>query len=103
MVMPSQNALKFPATRPDRILREAPPSREDVTTSLTCEESTEVNTFTSSGIIAPARVPQVMMVESFHHMVGSLPRSGIIKYERAYVAPIEMKDVSHTSEVKGAS
>ena len=60
---------------------EAPPSRDDVTTSFTWRDSTEVNTFTSSGIIAPASVPQVMMLESFHHMVGSPPRSGIIRYE----------------------
>src|SRR3954466_1323738 len=35
MLNPSQYALKFPATNPDRILSEAPPSREAVTTSLT--------------------------------------------------------------------
>src|SRR6476660_10499422 len=28
IVMPSQNALKLPATRPERMLREEPPSRE---------------------------------------------------------------------------
>src|SRR5678815_5839112 len=49
---PSQYALKLPATRPERIFREGPPSREDVTTSRTCRESTEVNTFTSSGTVS---------------------------------------------------
>src|SRR3954471_3953970 len=65
--IPSQYALKFPATSPDRMLSDAPPSCDDVTTSLTCAELTEVKTFTSSGMIAPASVPQVMTVESFHH------------------------------------
>ncbi len=41
----------------------------------------EVKTFTSSGMIAPARVPQEMMVASFHHCVESPPRSGIMRYE----------------------
>src|SRR2546423_7800973 len=63
---PSQYALKFPATNPDRMFSEAPPSRQDVTISLTCAELTEVNTFTSSGMIAPASVPQVITAESFH-------------------------------------
>ena len=44
----------------------APPSREEVTTSLTWLDSVEVKTLTSSGMIAPASVPQVMIVESFH-------------------------------------
>ena len=48
------------------MLSEAPPSREAVTTSRTCAEFVEVKTFTSSGMIAPARVPQVITVESFH-------------------------------------
>jgi hypothetical protein len=34
-------------------------------------DSVEVKTLTSSGMIAPASVPQVMMVESFHHSVPS--------------------------------
>src|SRR5436190_22906000 len=76
IVMPSQNALKFPATKPERMLSDAPPSRDDVTTSLTCADSVDVNTLTSSGMIAPASVPHVMMVESFHHSEPS-PMSGI--------------------------
>ena len=59
------------------MFNDAPPSRDDVTTSRTCRESVEVNTLTNSGMIAPASVPQVMMVESFHHSVVSPPRSGI--------------------------
>ena len=77
MASPSQKALKLPATKPERMLSDAPPSRELVTTSRTCRVSTEVKTFTSSGMIAPASVPQVMTVESFHQSDGSPPRSGI--------------------------
>ena len=56
--MPSQYALKLPATRPERIFSDGPPSRDDVTTSRTWRDSVEVNTFTSSGMSAPASVPQ---------------------------------------------
>src|SRR5579863_8399229 len=78
MVRPSQYALKFPATSPERILSDAPPSRDEVTTSRTWLEFMDVNTFTSSGMMAPARVPQVMMEESFHHKVVSPLRFGMI-------------------------
>src|SRR5205823_9211898 len=66
MLRPSQYALKLPATNPDRILREAPPSREEATTSLTWPDSVDVNTLTNSGMIAPASVPHVIIDESFH-------------------------------------
>src|SRR5215813_5462499 len=81
IVMPSQYALKLPATRPDRMLSDGPPSREDVTTSFTCRDSTDVKTFTNSGMIAPASVPQVMTRESFHQSVPSPARSGTIIFE----------------------
>src|SRR6185295_6881002 len=87
MLRPSQYALKLPATRPDRMLSDAPPSREDVTTSLTCEDSVDVKTLTSSGMIAPASVPHVMIVESFHHIEASPPSVGMSRYETAYVTP----------------
>ena len=76
MLRPSQYALKFPATNPDRMFSDAPPSRDDATTSFTWADSTDVNTFTSSGMIAPASVPHVITVDSFHHSVPS-PRSGM--------------------------
>ena len=76
IAMPIQNALKLPATRPDRMFSDAPPSRDDVTTSRTCVDSVDVKTFTNSGMIAPASVPQVMTVDSFHHSVPS-PKVGI--------------------------
>ncbi len=76
MARPSQYALKFPATSPDRMFSDAPPSRAEVTTSLTWADSVEVKIFTNSGMIAPASVPHVMTVESFHQSDPS-PRSGM--------------------------
>ena len=49
------------------MLSEAPPSRELVTISRTWRELVEVKTLTNSGISAPASVPQVMTMASFHH------------------------------------
>src|SRR5690349_683676 len=66
IAIPSQNAEKLPATRPDRMLSDGPPSRDDVTTSLTWPDSVEVKILTSSGMMAPASVPQVMTADSFH-------------------------------------
>src|SRR5688572_5760225 len=103
MLMPSQNAEKLPATNPERMFREAPPSRDDVTTSFTWLDSVDVNTFTSSGMIAPASVPQEMMVASCHHSELSPPSVGIIRYETTYVRATETSEVSHTSDVSGAS
>src|SRR5947209_12668316 len=103
MLMPSQYAEKLPATSPERMLSDEPPSSEEVTISRTCRESTEVNTLTSSGMIAPASVPQEMMMESFHHRLPSPPRSGMMSLETMKVRIIETKEVIQTSEVKGAS
>src|SRR5437762_1513386 len=103
MLSPSQYALKLPATNPDRMFSDAPPSREEVTTSRTCPESTDVNTFTNSGMMAPARVPHVMIVESFHHSVGLPPIFGISTRDTRYVIATETTEVSHTSRVSGAS
>ena len=55
---------------------DAPPSFDELSTSRTCPDVVEVNTLTTSGMTAPARVPQVMMVDSFHHRVVSPPISG---------------------------
>src|SRR5918994_4820632 len=103
MVMPNQKAEKFPATKPDRMLSEAPPSRDEVTTSRTCRDSVLVKTFTSSGMIAPARVPQVITVESCHHRSGLPPRLGTITYDSRYVRTTETIEVSQTSCVSGVS
>src|ERR1700754_802409 len=100
IVMPSQYALKLPATKPDRMLSDGPPSRDDVTTSLTCRDSVDVKTLTNSGMIAPASVPHVMTAESFHHSVPS-PRFGIIIFDTTNVRITERIDVSHTRNVSG--
>jgi hypothetical protein len=63
---------------------------------------TEVKTFTSSGMTAPASVPNEMIADSFHHIEPS-PRSGISMKETMKVSTIETIDVSHTRLVSGAS
>src|SRR5687767_14002949 len=103
MLMPSQYAEKFPATRPERMFKDGPPSREEVTTSCTCRDSVEVNTFTSSGMIAPASVPQEMITASFHHSVLFPANSGIVNHETMNVITTETIDVIQTSDVSGAS
>src|SRR5207249_1442497 len=81
---------------------DAPPSRDAVTTSFTCAESTDVNTFTNSGMMAPASVTHLITVDSFHQSVRSLS-SGSSHHDAAYVMTTETIDVSHTSVVSGAS
>src|SRR6266576_4665119 len=103
MLIPSQYAEKFPATRPERILSDGPPSREDVTTSCTCFDVVEVNTLTNSGMIAPANVPHEMIVANFHHWVGSLPSVGIVSLETIKVITTDTIEVIQTREVRGAS
>ena len=58
--------MKLPATMPDRIVSDAPPSREAVTISCTCCECELVNTLVNSGISTAASVPQLMIVASCH-------------------------------------
>src|SRR5688572_2916432 len=103
MVSPIQYALKLPAVKPDRMLSDAPPSRDDVTISRTCREPVDVNTLTSSGITAPAIVPQLMISDSFHQRVVSPPSEGIMARETTNVRTTETIDVSHTSDVSGCS
>ena len=79
---------------------EAPPSREEMTTSRTWPDSVEVKILTSSGMMAPASVPQVMTVESFHQSEPS-PRSAMRSQETTYVMPTETIEVTQTSEVSG--
>ena len=67
---------------------DAPPSRDDVTTSFTCRDDVDVNTFTSSGMIAPASVPHVITVDSFHQSVPS-PSVGMIILDTKYVNATE--------------
>src|SRR6478736_5688204 len=66
MINPIQNAEKLPATKPDKMLREAPPCLEQLVTSRTCREVVLTKILVNSGINAPATVPQLMMTESTH-------------------------------------
>ncbi len=54
-------------------------------------------------MIAPASVPQEMIIESFHHKLASPPRVGIVNQEMMKVTATEIMDVIHTKEVRGAS
>ena len=92
----------MPAVSPERMFSNAPPSRDELTISRTCREETEVKTFTTSGMMAPASVPQVMIVLSFHHNVPS-PRCEIKSQLVTYVTATEMSDVIQTSDVSGCS
>src|ERR1043166_9551032 len=82
---------------------DAPPSRELVTISRTWRELVDVNTLTNSGISAPARVPQLITVASFHQMAVSPPRSGIMYALMMYVRTIERIEVIQTRVVSGVS
>src|SRR5438270_1695766 len=69
--MPFQKALKLPATIPERIVSDAPPSREAVTISCTCLEWELVKILVNSGISTAASVPQLMIVANCHQRWGS--------------------------------
>src|SRR5262245_587555 len=105
--MPFQNALKLPATRPDRIVSDEPPSREAVTISCTCFECELVKIFVNSGIKTAANVPQLMMMASCHHnpvsgelAIRRLPiRSQLIKNE----VEIHRIEAIQISRVNGCS
>src|ERR1700722_8517878 len=97
MTIPFQNAAKLPATRPERIVKDAPPSREAATISATCLDLDEVNAFVNSGITAAAIVPQLMIAESLHQ---SSPISLISKWLTTKVTAMEITEVIHTRWVK---
>ena len=103
IVSPFQNAEKFPATSPERMFSDAPPCREAVTTSFTCRECVLVKTFVNSGITAPASVPQLMIADSTHHSSLRAPNAPSSSQLAPNVTAMEISDVSHTSEVSGAS
>src|SRR5687767_6756056 len=88
----TQKAEKLPAVRPLSTLSEAPPSLLAVTTSRTWPLWVEVKTLVTSGITAPARVPQVMMVASFHHRWVLPLMSPIRAYDARYVAMMEVAE-----------
>ena len=80
---------------------EAPPLLDETTTSSVCLALVEVNTLTSSGMRAPASVPQLTMSDSFHHRPSGSPP--IRSAEVANVMAMHTTEVIHTSDVNGAS
>src|SRR5579859_4790910 len=108
MHKPIQNAEKLPATKPDRMLRDAPPCFEQLVTSRTCREFVLTNTLVNSGITAPATVPQLMMTESTHQRAGwALPAASWKSPSRSLLAmnviAMETAEVIQTRWVSGAS
>src|SRR6185503_9535752 len=97
MTSPIQNAEKLPATRPDRMLSEAPPWREQLVTSLTWRELVLTKTFVNSGMTAPATVPQLMMTERTHQRSPCTPAwCARRKYEARKVMPMDTAEVIQT-------
>src|SRR5262245_11217310 len=98
---PFQKAEKFPATNPERMFSEAPPWLELVVTSWTWREWVLTKTLVNSGIKAPARVPQLMMLDSTHQSSPSdcVPTSALGR-SRNQLAPkvirMETMEVIHT-------
>lgn len=85
----------MPATRPERMSREAPPCSAEITTSRVWRLLTEVKALTSSGIRAPARVPRETIAAIFHHIPS--PSSPISRAELRKVRAIDSSEVIHTS------
>src|SRR5262249_16689006 len=105
---PIQNAEKLPATKPESMLREAPPCLEQLVTSRTWRELVLTNTFVNSGIKAPATVPQLMMDESTHQRLPwAMPSVSLKSPNRSLLATkvimIDTAEVIHTRCVNGAS
>src|SRR6516225_4616814 len=69
--MPTQKPLELPATMPERIVNDEPPSRDAVTISWTCLECELVKILVNSGMSTAASVPQLMIVASCHQRLGS--------------------------------
>src|SRR5258707_926633 len=70
MHSPIQNAEKLPVTKPDKIFNDAPPCLEQLVTSRTCREFVLKKIFVNAEMIAPATVPQLMMIDNTHHRSG---------------------------------
>src|SRR5215510_7169096 len=100
MVRAFQNTEKLPATMPDRMLSDAPPSLDAATTSAVWRECALVNTFVNSGITAAASVPHEMITDSVNHR---LPPSGASShFETPNVTRMERIEHTHTRLVSGA-
>src|SRR5215831_20367959 len=96
-----QNTEKLPATIPERMVSDAPPSRVAATISRVCREWLLVKTLVNSGMSAAASVPQEMMVESRHHSPPE--KSANIQRDTTKVTTIDNSEVVHTRLVSGAS
>ncbi len=62
-----------------------------------------MKTLVTSGMIAPARVPKVMIVASFHQSCPSPATLGISRRLARNVPTIEIALVTQTSRVSGSS
>src|SRR5208282_2526342 len=107
MHRPIQKAEKLPATKPERMLREAPPCLEQLVTSLTWRELVLTKTLVNSGMSAPATVPQLMMTDKTHHKSGcATPAPSLKSPNRNLLArkvtPMETAEVIQTKWVNGA-
>src|SRR5271165_5057075 len=108
MTRPIQKAEKLPATKPERMLSEAPPCLEQLVTSRTCVDLVLTKILVNSGIKAPATVPQLMMIDKTHHRAGcgapelslKSPSSNLLAMN---VTRMETAEVSQTRWVNGAS
>ena len=98
---PVQKPPKLPATRPLRMLSEAPPCSEALTTSFTCFDVGEVKSLVNSGMRAAPRVPQLMMMLRASHQL--LPRPPRMSQLARKVPQMLRMEVIHTSEVRGCS
>src|SRR5438477_118004 len=105
--MPIQKALKLPATMPLRMVSDDPPSRDAVTTSWTCLECELVKILVNSGIKTAARVPQLMIDASCHHMsrYGVPPTCKSLISSQLIRNDVEMHRIAaiQISRVSGAS
>jgi len=93
---PIQNEEKLPATKPERMLSEAPPCCDEITTSRTCLLSVEVKALVNSGMTAPASVPNEMIVASTHHSPSRPGRSPSNAQLAKNVTTIDTADVTQT-------
>src|SRR4051812_2462381 len=102
MRMPFQNALKLPATMPERMVSDAPPSREAITISCTCLECELVKILVNSGISTAASVPQLMIAASWYQRWPS-PRSRMSRKLMRNEVEMHRIDAIQIRRVSGSS
>ena len=101
MIAPIQKPEKLPDTIPDKMVKDAPPSREAVTTSFVCFAFGLVKIFVISGIKAAPRVPQEIIKDKMNHKLFSMPPSSHLLTENVII--IDKTDVNQTRFVSGTS